>query len=145
MPRKKRNERPTVPPTFDVEQYAKDSDERIRTAPLGADVGEDAIDPAAIVVPSSSPQSETRIVTRPKTGAAITDEAWARKATGAPTIVLSSESLCRLPLDQRAGFLLSLMDGTMDLETIVEISTMPREEVLRIVRDLFESGVVAFR
>jgi hypothetical protein len=142
---RKRNERPTVPPSFDVERYAKDSDERIRTSPLRADAGGDAVEPAASGEPTGSPQSETRIVTRPKTGAAITDEAWARKATGAPTIVLSSESLCRLPLDQRAGFLLSLMDGTMDLETIVEISTMPREEVLRIVRDLFESGVVAFR
>lgn len=142
---RKRSERPTVPPSFDVERYAKESDERIRTVPVAADAALDSIDPAAIVYPSDHPRSETRIATRPKIGAAITDEAWARKVRGAPTNVLSSESLCRLPLDQRAGFLLSLMDGTMDLETIVEISTIPREEVLRIVRDLFESGVVAFR
>ena len=141
---RKRNERTTLPPSFDVARYAKESDERIRSAPRGEDARASTLDPA-IVFPSTSPQSETRIVTRPKVGAAITDEAWARKVSGSLTIVLASESLCRLPLDQRAGFLLSLMDGTMDLETIVEISTMPRDEVLRIVRDLFESGVVAFK
>jgi hypothetical protein len=41
--------------------------------------------------------------------------------------------------------LLSLMDGTMDLATVVEVSAMPRNDALRVVRDLFESGVVAFR
>jgi hypothetical protein len=34
------------------------------------------------------------------------------------------------------------MDGTLDLETLVEVSGMAREEVLRIVRDLHDSGVV---
>jgi hypothetical protein len=53
--------------------------------------------------------------------------------------------LKRLPLDHRAGFLLSLMDGAIDLDTMVEIAGMPRREVLRLVRDLFESGVVDFR
>jgi hypothetical protein len=37
------------------------------------------------------------------------------------------------------------MDGAVELETMVEIAGIPREEVLRLVRDLFESGVVDFR
>jgi len=59
--------------------------------------------------------------------------------------VMTLDLLKRLPLDHRAGFLLSLMDGAMDLETMVEIAGMPREDVLRVVRDLYESGVVDFR
>jgi DNA-binding IclR family transcriptional regulator len=55
------------------------------------------------------------------------------------------EALKRLPLDHRAGYLLSRMDGMVDLETLVAIAALPRSEVLRMVRDLVDSGVVAFR
>ena len=91
------------------------------------------------------PHSETRIATRPNTGAAITDEAWAAQAIGEPVVALSADGLRRLPLDHRAGYLLSLMDGTMDLETVLDVSAMPRAEALSAVRDLFEAGVVTFR
>jgi hypothetical protein len=37
------------------------------------------------------------------------------------------------------------MDGTIDLETLIDLSMMAPEEVLRLVRDLFESGVIEFR
>jgi hypothetical protein len=86
-----------------------------------------------------------RLATRPTLGAALTDEAWARGMTGAPHVVVSIGQLKRLPLGHRAGFLLSLMDGATDLETVLELAAMPREEALRMARDLFESGVVAFR
>ena len=64
---------------------------------------------------------------------------------GRPVVSMSPEVIKRLPLDHRAGFVISLIDGTLDLDTIVEVSCMDREEVLRIVRDLGELGVVAFR
>ncbi len=50
-----------------------------------------------------------------------------------------------MPLDHRAAYLLSWMDGTIDLDTLIEVATMPREEVLRLVRKLFDSGLVEFR
>jgi hypothetical protein len=78
-------------------------------------------------------------------GAASTDEAWARAMPGVLVVVTPPERLKRLPLDHRAGFLLSRIDGATDLETLIEIAAMPRHEALRIVRDLFESGVVDFR
>jgi hypothetical protein len=131
------SERPTTPPSFDLVQYAKDSDSRQRPGD-----GETA---AAMPPEPEMPRSETRIVTRPTLWAVVTDEAWARTQTGAPVIAMSPEQLRRLPLDHRAGFLLSLMDGSMDLETVVEVSAMPRSDALRAVRDLFESGVVGFR
>ena len=73
------------------------------------------------------------------------DEAWACDRVGAAVVVMPTDELRRLPLDHRAGFLLSLMDGTMDLETLVEVCTMARADALCLVRDLFESGVIRFR
>jgi hypothetical protein len=130
------SDRPTIPPSFDVQQYAKDSDARLAAVPAASASEQDA---------GALPQSEMRLLTRPKLGAAITDEAWARAVSGTPAVVMADQDLKRLPLDHRAGFLLSLMDGTVDLDTLAEIAAMPREEVLRVVRDLFESGVVDFR
>jgi hypothetical protein len=91
------------------------------------------------------PQSEVRRVTRPEIGAVAGDEGWARKMAGMPVVVMPLELLKRLPLDHRDGFLLSLMDGAIDLDTIVEISGRPRAEVIHLVRGLFESGVIDFR
>jgi hypothetical protein len=133
MPR--RSERPTTPPLFDVIKYAQDSDARIKAQPL-ASAEESA---------QETPSSETRLATRPNMGATITDEAWARTIVGTPRIVMASDELRRLPLDHRAGFLLSLMDGTIDLPTVIEVSAMSHDDALRVVRDLFEAGVVVFR
>lgn len=144
MPR--RSERPTRPPSFDAAQYAKDSDARVRTSPIGhGAAAKDEGAPSREPPRDGVPRSETRIATRPNTRAAMTDELWARKMTGAPVVAVAAEQLRRLPLDHRAGFLLSLMDGTIDLDSVVEISAMSRSSALRLVRDLFESGIVAFR
>jgi hypothetical protein len=121
-----------VPPSFDVAQIAKDSDARLAAAQPANEE-------------SSSPRSEMRLATRPTMGAALTDEAWARGMTGAPYVIVSLAQLKRLPLGHRAGFLLSLMDGATELGTVLELAAMPRDEALRMARDLFESGVVAFR
>jgi hypothetical protein len=124
-----RSERPTTPPSFDVAQFAKDSDARLRSARPAAEL----------------PGSETRLITRPQMGATITDQAWARDMIGAPTVMMAPDQLRRLPLDHRAGFLISLMDGTIDLQTIIELSGMHPDEALRFVRDLYVAGVVVFR
>jgi hypothetical protein len=122
------SERPTIPPAFNVEKFAKDSDRRIT-----------AVAPAE--TPPPDLMSEMRLVTRPRMDA-VTDEAWARAMKGRLHVRLEDDDLKRLPIDHRAGFVLSLMDGTLDIETVVEVSGMPRDEVLRIVRDLYDSGVV---
>jgi hypothetical protein len=92
----------------------------------------------------TQPRSEMRLLTRPQMGA-VRDETWARTMSGAPVVIVSADELKRLPLDHRAGFLLSLMDGATHLDALVEIAGMPRKEVIRLVRDLFESGIVDFR
>jgi hypothetical protein len=118
----KRNERPTTPPSFDPIQYARNSDARIKT---------------------EVPRSERRLTRRALP--TIDDETWARGIGGNPFITMSATDLRELPLDHRAGFLLSLMDGTLDLESAVEVSTLPRADALRAARELFEAGVIAFR
>jgi len=125
--------RPTVPPSFDVEEYARESDSRVAAASPRPD--NDLLDPS----------SEVRISTRPPIGDFLTHEAWAAQVLGRPVVSMSAEVIKRLPLDHRAGFVISLIDGTLDVDTIVEVSCMERDEVLRIVRDLNELGVVAFR
>ncbi|HEV3192683.1 MAG TPA: hypothetical protein VGY54_19380 [Polyangiaceae bacterium] len=126
--------RPTVPPSFDVAAYARDSERKSR-ASLPAS-GTDAVD----ITPS-----EVRRVTRPHTGTVVTVEAWARTVFGTPVVIMQPDSLKRLPLDHRAGFVLSLIDGSVDLETLVDLSGMDRNEVLALVRHLCDSGIVVFQ
>lgn len=126
--------RPTVPPSFDFEEFARDSDNRIAAAA-----------PQPEPEQPEEPDSQVRLATRPAFGATVTDEAWARSAKGALVVAMTPEVLCRLPLDHRAGFVLSQMDGATDLETLVSIGPLPRAEALRILRDLFECGVIDFK
>jgi hypothetical protein len=134
---RRRSEAPTVPPPFNVDRYAKDSDARVAAV-------HGSVEPASEPAVEERAASERRLISRPKIAAA-TDEAWACGRSGALTTVVSVDTLKGMPLDHRAGYLLSWMDGSIDLETLIEVSTLPRDQVLRIVRDLFESGIVAFR
>lgn len=47
-----------------------------------------------------------------------------------------------LSLDHRAGFLLSLVDGSSTIEELLDICGMPRLDALRIVFTLFEQQVI---
>lgn len=47
-----------------------------------------------------------------------------------------------LSLDHRAGFLLSLVDGSSTIDEILDISGMPRLEALRIMFTLFEQQII---
>jgi hypothetical protein len=129
----RRSELPTVPPPFNAARFAKDSDAKLAAATPQTP------EPAPLA------ESEMRLVTRPPTGVAPTDEAWARSMTGSPIAARPLDELKGMPLDHRAAYLLSWMDGSVDLETLAQVSTMPRAEVIRIVRDLYESGIVDFR
>jgi hypothetical protein len=147
MAARRQSERPTLAPGFDLEQFARDSDRRLTSvapgptsvAPAPAS-GETFSDEEPGTTPSA-----TRLATRPRWGAVLTNDAWARSMVGLPVVVMTNDGLKRLPLDHRAGFVISLMDGSLDLDTIVDLCGMDREEALGIIRDLFESGVVEFR
>lgn len=136
------SDRPTLHPSFDVEQYARDSDSRAAAAAVAATA---TALPVAEEPSHDTPQSEVRMVSHTSTVTVVTDEAWAAAVNSPPVVVMAPDLLRRLPLDHRAGYLLSLMDGATDLETIIAIGPLPREEAIGIVRELVECGVVDFR
>jgi hypothetical protein len=118
-----------------MEAYAHESDRHIAVA------GPPQDDLSALLDPSS----EVRLAARPAMGEFLSAESWASQVSGTLVVKAPLDAVKRLPLDHRAGFLLSLMDGSLDLEMLVEVSGMDREEVIAIVHTLHESGVVDFR
>jgi hypothetical protein len=58
-------------------------------------------------------------------------------------VALSAEQIRWLSLDHRAGFLLSLVDGISSIEELLDISSMPRLEALRILYGLLDQRVIA--
>jgi hypothetical protein len=142
------SDRPTSPPDFDLQEFARESDSRVTAAVPVAHVSM----PAPMQSPVDGlleelldPASEVRLTARAPIGEFLSLEAWAREHTGHPVVVPPPEVLVTLRLDHRGGFLLSLMDGMLDLETIVEVSAMARLEVLAIIHELHGAGVVEFR
>jgi hypothetical protein len=59
-----------------------------------------------------------------------------------PRIAVASKALGGLALDHKAGFVLSLVDGSSSLETILDASGLPQLEVLRVIEDLVARGVL---
>jgi hypothetical protein len=130
-------DQPTAPPDFDLEKYLRESEERVSLAP--------AAQPDEILGDLLEPHSEVRLATRAPIGEFLGLEAWAAQVSGCLVVNAPVEVLKKLPLDNRAGFLLSLMDGSMDLETLIEVSGLSRLRVLAIVQELHEAGVLDFR
>jgi hypothetical protein len=62
-----------------------------------------------------------------------------------PCVAMTSEDLLALPLDGREGFVLSLVDGRSDVETIVDIAGLPEEETIEIVLKLCYLGAIELR
>ncbi len=62
-----------------------------------------------------------------------------------PVMMIPHGELRWLALDHRAGFVLSLVDGTSTIEEIVDVSTMPRLEVLRTLYNLLTQNVLSLR
>ena len=130
-----------MPPTVEA-RFAHDSEKamRIGSRPFRSR----RAGPTSPTIPEG-PASEMRLATRPSPVPAMTDEAWARTIVGTPRVTLGCDDLKQLQVDHRAGFVLSLMDASLDLETLIDLSGMERGAVLNLVRGLYETGVVVFR
>jgi hypothetical protein len=59
-----------------------------------------------------------------------------------PRLVVSMSELKAMPLDDRAGFILSFVDGAYTIEMILDACAMRREEALAILSELVARGVV---
>jgi hypothetical protein len=62
-----------------------------------------------------------------------------------PFVAVPAEQLRWLNLDHRAGFVLSHIDGACSLEQILDVSGMPTLDALRILFELVQQRVIAFR
>lgn len=59
-----------------------------------------------------------------------------------PRVKKSPKEVARLPIDHRAGFLLSNIDGMQTMEEILDVCGMPPEEALDLIRKLEKLGVI---
>jgi hypothetical protein len=48
-------------------------------------------------------------------------------------------------LDHREGFVLSLVDGASDIDTILDACPMPTHKTLRILHELHQRGILGLR
>jgi hypothetical protein len=151
------DERPTVVPDFDPEAFARDSEIRTRVPALGE--GDTNIDRARRLHLDGDDEQALFLLTpllglAPLHPEAIALSAECRAALeGQCLAVLGSESavlavavtaqeLRRFELDNVSGFLLSLIDGATSVESILDLSGLPRLLALRHLRNLFERGIV---
>jgi hypothetical protein len=62
-----------------------------------------------------------------------------------PWLKVSLDQLRELPIDPRAAFLVSLVDGQCSVETIADVAGMPALEVAEIFSTLTQLGAIELR
>jgi hypothetical protein len=62
-----------------------------------------------------------------------------------PVMIVPRTQLRWLSIDHRAGFILSLIDGTSSVEMVLDVSGMPRLDALRILQELVQQRIVSLR
>ena len=63
--------------------------------------------------------------------------------TSAPRLLKSRRELSDVPIDHRDGFVLSLIDGKMNIQAIIDISGMPGSEIVAILERLRRLGIIS--
>jgi len=99
---------------------------------------------------SDGPRSEIRHRTVDATTEATTTEATTVRylsaarpfLSSAPLVLMEAEGLHKVELDNRSGFVLSLIDGETSVEDILDLSGMGTEETLAVLEDLRLRGIV---
>ncbi len=59
-----------------------------------------------------------------------------------PWLIASQEELLALPLDSRAGVVLSLVDGRCTVEMILDITGLPEDQAIDVLEGLRQLGVI---
>jgi hypothetical protein len=62
-----------------------------------------------------------------------------------PMVVVPRTQMRWLSIDHRAGFILSLVDGSSSVEMVLDVCGMPKLDALRILHELVVQKIVAFR
>jgi hypothetical protein len=59
-----------------------------------------------------------------------------------PVVTVTRDALMKLPLDHRAGFLLTRIDGMSNIQSIIDISAMPFDEAMLLLEKLLTVGAL---
>lgn len=62
-----------------------------------------------------------------------------------PVVLVPRAQMRWLSMDHRAGFVLSLIDGSSSFDMILDVSGMPKLDALRILHELVQQKIVSFR
>jgi hypothetical protein len=62
-----------------------------------------------------------------------------------PRLEVTHDQLISLPLDERHGFLLSLVDGRCTIEMLSDMSGFGRAETIALIAELVGLGALALR
>jgi hypothetical protein len=62
-----------------------------------------------------------------------------------PRLLKTKSEIAAAPIDHRAGFLLSYIDGTTSVQGLVDIAAMPEDDVHEILERLRRLGIVSIR
>jgi len=62
-----------------------------------------------------------------------------------PMVMVPRTQMRWLSMDHRAGFILSLIDGSSSVDLILDVCGMPKLDALRILQELVQQKIVAFR
>jgi hypothetical protein len=152
------DERATVVPEFDAEAFARDSEVRLRSVPeIGSEPTIDRarqlhrdgeheqalfllkhlLDLAPLHPDGSTLAAECRVALERECLVAI----GSLSALLEPAV--TNEELKRFTLDNVSAFLFSRLDGATDVETLLDLSGLPRLLALRHLRGLVQRGIVA--
>ncbi|MBX3208982.1 MAG: hypothetical protein KF764_28375 [Labilithrix sp.] len=82
-------------------------------------------------------------VTVDDVGAAAVKLARTTRRESAPKLLASRALIAKAPIDTRAAFVLSLIDGRNTVDAIVDMSGMPEDEVKAILDRLARLGLIA--
>jgi hypothetical protein len=152
------DDRPTLVPEFDPGAFARDSETRQRSATAWE--GESALDQARRFHRDGDYEQalflSTRLLEISPLHAAATSlslecraalERECLAAIGSEstllTVAIATDELKRFALDHVSGFLLSLTDGSLTVEAILDASGLPRLLALRHLRNMLERGIVS--
>ncbi len=149
--------RTTLVPPFDPEAFARDSELKQRAAlPVTGDL---TIEEARRLLEQGAPEQALFLLARlldqlplhaeaialsEECRAALEQECLAAVGSASAVLVVAvaPEELRGYGLDNLSGFLLSLLDGCTDVETVLDLCGRPRLLALRHLRGLVARGIV---
>jgi hypothetical protein len=135
----------SFPPEDDADAAPNSFDERAREMQDLLDAGNHS---SALVLAESVLASDPNHAAARRCADACRDELAEKYLTklggrdAIPRVTISAEEIRSLALDHRAGFLLSFVDGQMSIDEVLDVSSMPALDALRLMLELRMEGVI---